>query len=148
MIRNRYNHLTPKTPKGKKDTLKVTSPQSIHYKQKAKGQFIQNMAKRLSKIEKKMHQDKHAKIYNERYSKPQQKHCLGTLSKNITVWGGGRGLHRFYVAPFEFDYTRSHNVYVLKIGASTSKVMCVNAYVLKLYAKLLYVYVRFVMFKI
>ena len=30
------NTFRPKTPKGKKDALKVTAPQSKHYKQKAK----------------------------------------------------------------------------------------------------------------
>ena len=39
MIRNRYNSLTPSVPRHqreKKDALKVTAPQSKHYKQKAK----------------------------------------------------------------------------------------------------------------
>ena len=40
------------------------------------------MAKRLSKI--KLHQDIHAKIYNDKNSKPQQEHRLGTVSKNLT----------------------------------------------------------------
>ena len=62
------------------------APQSNLYKQKAKGQFrSQQVAKRLSKI-KKNYQDIHAKTYNDRNSKPQQKHRLGKVSKNIT-WG-------------------------------------------------------------
>ena len=38
MTRNPYNYLTSsaQTPKGKKDILKATTPQSKHYKQKAK----------------------------------------------------------------------------------------------------------------
>ena len=41
---------------------------------------------------KKLQQDKHAKTYNDRYSKPQQKHRLETVSKNITAgWARGRG---------------------------------------------------------
>ena len=51
------------------------------------------MAKRLSML--RIHQDIHAKTYNDRYSKPQQKHRLGTVSKNITQRGS---LNRFYVA--------------------------------------------------
>ena len=38
----------------------------------------------------KYQQDIHAKTYNDRNSKPQQKHRLGTVSKNLT-WGGGGG---------------------------------------------------------
>ena len=45
---------------------------------------------------KKKHQDMHVNTYNVRYSKPQQKHRLGTVSK-ILLWGVG-GLNRFYVA--------------------------------------------------
>ena len=53
-----------KMPKGKKDELKVTAPQSKHYKRKPKGQFpsingqtaIQNT---------KFHEDIHSKIYND-----------------------------------------------------------------------------------
>ena len=44
---------------------------------------------------KKNHQDKHVKTYNDRYSKPQQKHRLGKVSKMLFgVWrgvGGGGG---------------------------------------------------------
>ena len=56
------------------------------------------MAKRLSKL--KFHQDIHAKTYNDKISKPQQKYCLGTFSKNlIGGWGMGvGGLNRFYMA--------------------------------------------------
>ena len=50
-----------------------------------------------------MHQDKHTKTYNDRYSKPQQKHRLGTVSKKYWGWGWeevgwGRGVNRFYLA--------------------------------------------------
>ena len=47
------------------------------------------MAKRLSKIIF-FHQGIHAKTYNDRYSKPQQKHRLGTVSK-ILLEGSGLG---------------------------------------------------------
>ena len=63
-------YLPSKTPKGKNDALKAKAPQ---------------LAKRLSKI-KKIHQDIYAKTYNDRRSKPQQKHRLGTVSKSFT-WG-------------------------------------------------------------
>ena len=33
----------------------------------------------------------HAKTYNDRNSKPQQKHRLGTVRKNLTTWRGGGG---------------------------------------------------------
>ena len=40
-------HLPSKTPKGKKDALKTTAPQSKHYKQTVKGQFLSHkLAKR------------------------------------------------------------------------------------------------------
>ena len=51
----------------------------------------------------KCHQDIHSKTYNDRNSKPKQKHQLGTVS-NFTggVWGrggeGGGGLNRFNMA--------------------------------------------------
>ena len=51
------NTFSSKTPNGKKNALKVTAPQSKHYKQ----------------------------THNDRYSKPQQKHRLGTVSKNNTI---------------------------------------------------------------
>ena len=45
------NTFRSKTPKGKKNALKVTAPQSKHYKQKAKTTVSsQTMAKRLSKM--------------------------------------------------------------------------------------------------
>ena len=47
------------------------------------------MEKWLSEI-KKNHQDIHAKVYNDRISKPQQKYRLRTVSKNLT--GGCVGL--------------------------------------------------------
>ena len=56
------------------------------------------MAKRLSKIKIKNHQNIHAKTYNDRNSKPQQKHHLGTVSNSVCVCGGGGGgLNRFNV---------------------------------------------------
>ena len=55
---------------------------------KPKGQFLfRKSAKRLSKI-----RISHAKTYNDRHSKPQQKHRLGTVSNFFTG-----GLNRFYV---------------------------------------------------
>ena len=66
------NTFHSKTPKGKKGAPKVTASQSKHYKQKAKDSLFPKMAKRLSKIKKKNHQNIHAKIYNDRYNKRQQ----------------------------------------------------------------------------
>ena len=89
MISNRYNYLTPsiQDTKGKRDALKVTASQSKHYKQKTKRtvSFPKELAKRLSKIKiSPGHTLIHAKTYNYRNSKPQQKHHLGTVSKNLT----------------------------------------------------------------
>ena len=44
---------------------------------------MQRRTKRLSKNKIKNHQDIHAKTYNDRNSKPQQKHHLGTVSKRL-----------------------------------------------------------------
>ena len=78
-----------KTPKGKIDALKLTAPQSKYYKQKTKGTF--SSPKRLSKL--KFHKNIHAKTLNDRHSKLQQKHHLGTISKILLG-----GLNRFYVS--------------------------------------------------
>ena len=63
MVMNRYNYLNTfcsKTPNGKKDAIKVTAPQSKHYKQKAKRTVSSKQnAKWLSKI--KMHKKKKKK---------------------------------------------------------------------------------------
>ena len=66
------NTFRSKAPKGKKDALKVTTPQSKHYKQKAKrtvssqkiGQTAIQKTKKTKKKHKKHHQDIHAKTYN------------------------------------------------------------------------------------
>ena len=71
---------------------------------KPNGQFLsQKLDKRLSKI--KIITRTHVKAYNDRNSKPQQKHRLGTVSKTlqgvcVCVGGGGGAvcLNRFYVA--------------------------------------------------
>ena len=47
--------------------------------------------KRQSKIKKKKYQDIHAKIYNDKNNKPQQKHRFGTVSKSLSRGGGGVG---------------------------------------------------------
>ena len=71
-IRNRYNYLP--------------APQSKHYKQRDKRTVSsQKMAKRLSK------KGRHAKTHNNRYSKLQQQHRLGTVSKILRGGGGGGG---------------------------------------------------------
>ena len=58
-----YAYLLPfKTPKGKKDALKATAPQSKYYKQNAKRTVSINQ------------QDIHAKTYDDRNSTPPQKH--------------------------------------------------------------------------
>ena len=57
-----------KTPKGKKDALKVTASQSKHYKQKAKRTVSSNGYQTI-----KNHKGIHAKTYSDRYSKSQQK---------------------------------------------------------------------------
>ena len=82
MIRNRYNYLTTsvKTPKGKKDALKATAPQSKHYKQKAKKKGSFPKTGQMA-IQIKNYQVIHAKTYNDRNSKPQQKYRLITLLK-------------------------------------------------------------------
>ena len=85
------------TPKGKKDTLKVTAPQSKHCKQKAKRTVSSQNGQTAIQNKKKYHQVVHAKTYIDRYSKPQQKHRLGTVSKNITGGGGGGGRGLNYV---------------------------------------------------
>ena len=101
MIRNRYNYLTP-------SVLRYQRERRVHLKQRhhnktlqaesQKGSFVppKKITKRLSKI--KIHQDIYANTYNDRYSKQQQKHYLGTASKmllGVCVLGG---LNRFYVA--------------------------------------------------
>ena len=78
------NTFRTKTPKGKKDALKVTAPQSKLYKQKAK-RTVSSKKWSNGYPKYKFHQDIHAKTYNDRYSKPQQKHRIGTVS-NITWW--------------------------------------------------------------
>ena len=50
-----------------------------------KGPFLSQTSGQMA-IEKKNQQDIHAKTYNDRNSKPQQKRRLGTVSKNFT-WG-------------------------------------------------------------
>ena len=68
------NTVPSKTPEGKKDALKITAPQSKPKRQKSKLTVSsQKMAKRLSKIKKKNHQDIHTKTYNDRYSKKKGK---------------------------------------------------------------------------
>ena len=105
MIWNWCNYLTSfrsKTPKGKKDALKTMARQSKHYQKKAKrtvyffSKFWPNGYPKQTKID----QDIHAKTYNDRSSKPQQKHYLGTGSKIFLEGEGGvgEGLNRFYVA--------------------------------------------------
>ena len=78
-------------PKGKNDELKARAPQSKHYKQKAKSQFISAKYDQMAIQNKKNHQDTHAKKYNGRNSKPQKKHRLGTVSENINGEGVGEG---------------------------------------------------------
>ena len=58
------------TPKGKKDALKVTAPQSKHYKQKAK-RTVSSPKWPNGYPKQNFHQDIHASTYNDRYSKPQ-----------------------------------------------------------------------------
>ena len=82
MVSNRYNYLTQppsKTPKGKKDALKASAQKLKHYKQKAE-RTVSFQTKK-----KKIYQDIYAKTHNDRNSKPQQKHRLGTVS-NILLW--------------------------------------------------------------
>ena len=57
--------------------------------------FPNKLAKRLSKI--KIYKDIHTNTYNDRNSKPQQKHRLRTVSKNLPGVGV-KGLYRFYMA--------------------------------------------------
>ena len=81
------------TPKGKKDALKATAPQSNYYKQNVKttvsipNKWPDGYLKKISKTYMQ-------RQYNDRNSKPQQKHRLGTDSKTLL----GEGFNRFYVA--------------------------------------------------
>ena len=87
MIRNRYNYLTPSVQdmKGKKDALEATAPQSNITSRKPEGQFLsQKLVKRLAKI-KTNHKDIHAKTYNDKNSKPQQKHRLVTVILSVCL---------------------------------------------------------------
>ena len=91
MVRHRYNYSAPsaqdtkgKDTKGKEGRTKQQHHNQNTTSRKPKGQFLsQKMAKRLSKL-KKNHQDIHAQTYNDRNSKPQQKHRLLTISNNLT----------------------------------------------------------------
>ena len=84
-----------KTPKGKKDALKVTAPHSKHYKQKAKGTVSsQIMAKRLSKIKNSpRHTITH--IVNQSRSTALERSVKYYW---VCVGAGGRSLNRFYMA--------------------------------------------------
>ena len=74
--------------------LKQQLPNQNTTSRKPQGQFLsQKSAKRLSQI-KKNHRGTQAKTYNDRNSKPQQKHRLGMASKVLL----GGVLARFYVA--------------------------------------------------
>ena len=86
------NAMLSQTQKGKNYALKVTAPHSKHYKQKAKQDrfFPKKLAERLSKIKiSPEHTLVHAKRYNDRNSKSQENHRLGTVSK--TYYRGERG---------------------------------------------------------
>ena len=90
MIRNRCNYHTPsvKNTNGKERCTKATVPQSKHYKQTAKRTVS------FPNIGQTAIQNKHfTRTYNDRNSKPQQRHSLGMVSK--TLLGG---LNLFYVA--------------------------------------------------
>ena len=58
-----------------------------------KGPFLSQTSGQTAIKNNKSRQDIHAKTYNDRNSKPQQKHRLRTVSKNFTWWG----FNRFYV---------------------------------------------------
>ena len=93
------NIFRSKTPKGKKDILKATAPQSKPYKQKAK-RTVSSPKTVWTAIQNK----KNTRTYNGRNSKPHQKHRRWTVSKNITLCVRGGVcvcvwcFNRFYVA--------------------------------------------------
>ena len=86
------NSFRSKTPKGKTEALKIIALQSNHYKQKAKRTVYSPKNVQTAIQNKKNHQDIHAKTYNDRISKPQQKHRHGTASKLLLGVGGGMGV--------------------------------------------------------
>ena len=78
MISDRYNYLTP-------------------FLQNTKGHHNENTTSRKpvsfpNGYPKTNHQDIYAKTYNDKNSKPEQKHRLGTVRKKFTGGGGGGGL--------------------------------------------------------
>ena len=87
MVRNLCNYLTPSVQ---------DAPQSKHYRQKEK-RINENGQTAIQNNNNKNHQDIHAKTYNDRNSKPQQKRRLGTVCKSLNGVDGGR-LNRFYLA--------------------------------------------------
>ena len=87
MIRNRYNYLTPSVQDTKGTESNDTAIQTLQ------PFFFQNNG-RTAIQNKIFHLDIHSKTYNDNNSKQQQKHRLGTVSLNLTAWGGMRGWGR------------------------------------------------------
>ena len=79
MIRNQYNYLTPsgKDAKGKERRFKSNGTEitTLQAESQKDSYFPKQLAERLFRI-KKIHQDIQTKTYNDRNSKPQQKHRL------------------------------------------------------------------------
>ena len=81
MIRNQYNYLTPsvKDTKGKEGRKQRYHNQNTTSRT-PKGQFL-SPKKDQTAIQITIYQYKYANTYNDRNSKPQQKHRFGTVSK-------------------------------------------------------------------
>ena len=105
-IRDRYNYLIPSVQNTKIERMAYLKQR--HHNQnttnrKAKGQFFLTNIGQTSIETKNSNRNKHAKTYNDRNSKPQQKHCLGTVRRKFTSGcvgeGRGRGsFNRYFVA--------------------------------------------------
>ena len=100
MIRNRHNYLTPSVLRHQRERrthLKYGHHNQNTTSRKPKGQFYIYKKWPNGFPKQKLHQDKHAKTHNDRYSNPLHKHRIRTVRK-ILLWVAGVLVNRFYVA--------------------------------------------------
>ena len=88
MVRHRYNYSAPSALDTKGKDTKGKKKQRHHNQnttsRKPKGQFLSQKNGQTAIQIKNNYQDIHAQTYNDRNSKPQQKHRLQTISNNLT----------------------------------------------------------------